>query len=89
MTTASTKYGNKKIASKSENEWWKKGEWRTERGSGAEVVIPIVISVVLRVNVLEKQADMKIIMIVGHVRMMQVQAGLEALMFPTTLHGSP
>jgi hypothetical protein len=55
MTTASTKYGNKKIASKSENEWWKKGEWRTERGSGAEVVIPIVISVVLRVNVLEKQ----------------------------------
>ena len=59
-TTTSTKYGSKKIASKGENDWRKKDEWRTERGSDVEVVIPVVIAVVLRVNDPGKQARLSL-----------------------------
>jgi len=54
-TTTSTKFGNEKIASRGENDWRKKDEWRTERGSGAEVAILIVIAVILRASGPEKQ----------------------------------
>jgi hypothetical protein len=54
-TTTSTRYGNKKIVSKGETDWWKQDERTSERGSEEEVVTPIVKPVVLRVNVLGKQ----------------------------------
>lgn len=54
-TTTSTRFGNKKIASKGEIDWWEQDERTSERGSEEEVVIPIAKPVVLRANVLVKQ----------------------------------
>jgi hypothetical protein len=55
MTIMSTKYGSKRIALTGANDWWKKGEWRTGRGSDVEVATPIVITVALRAGVPGKQ----------------------------------
>ena len=55
MIIMNTKYGSERIALTGANDWWKKGKWRTERGSDAEVATLTVITVALRAGVPAKQ----------------------------------